>query len=136
MPSIELKRRVRWADADPAGRINFPRYFEYMEDGEGELMRACGLSYAMLPPGYGVPRVHTECSFRKILSYDAPFTLRVTVGKLGNTSIRYDYQFFLDGDTHEPAAEGSMTVVVIKDGRPVTIPEHWRLALSDSPAHS
>jgi acyl-CoA thioester hydrolase len=132
MPSIELQRRVRWADADPAGRINFPRYFEYMEDGEAELMRACGLSYATLPPGYGVPRVHTECSFRKILSYDAPFTMRVTVGKLGTTSIRYDYQFFLDGAARELAAEGSMTIVVIKEGRPIAIPDNWRAALSDA----
>ena len=133
MPSIEVKRRVRWADSDPAGRINFPRYFEYMEDGEAELMRARGLSYATLPAGCGVPRVHTECSFRKILNYDAPFTMRVTVGKLGNTSIRYDYQFFLDGESPELAAEGSMTIVVIKDGRPIPIPQEWREALSDPP---
>ena len=131
MPSIELPLRVRWADSDPAGRINFPRYFDYMEDGEGELMRACGLSYAKLPPGYGVPRVHTECSFRKILAYDAPFTMRVTVGKLGNSSIRYDYQFFTQGEPAELAAEGSMTIVVIKDGRPIDIPQEWRAALSD-----
>ena len=133
MPSIELRRRVRWADSDPAGRINFPRYFDYMEDGEAELMRSCGLSYAQLPPGLGVPRVHTECSFRKILAYDAPFTMRVSVGKLGHTSIRYDYQFFNDGDPRELAAEGSMTIVVIKDGRPVEIPPDWRAALSDRP---
>jgi YbgC/YbaW family acyl-CoA thioester hydrolase len=131
MPSIELSLRVRWADSDPAGRINFPRYFDYMEDGEAELMRSRGLSYAHLPAGYGVPRVHTECSFRKILNYDAPFTMRVTVGKLGNTSIRYDYQFFNHGDPPELAAEGSMTIVVIKDGRPIEIPGEWRAALSD-----
>ena len=81
MPSIELALRVRWADSDPAGRINFPRFFDYMEDGERELMRSCGLSYAMLPPGYSVPRVHTECSFRKMLVYDAEFTMRFAVGK-------------------------------------------------------
>lgn len=131
MPSIELSLRVRWADSDPAGRINFPRYFDYMEDGEAELMRSRGLSYAHLPAGYGAPRVHTECSFRKILNYDAPFTMRVAVGKLGNTSIRYDYQFFTGGDPRELAAEGSMTIVVIKDGRPSEIPKEWRAALSD-----
>ena len=131
MPSIELQLRVRWADSDPAGRINFPRYFDYMEDGEAELMRSRGLSYAQLPPGYGVPRVHTECSFRKILQYDAPFKMRVTVGKLGNSSIRYDYQFFSDSEPAELAAEGSVTIVVIKDGRPIEIPQEWRAALSD-----
>ena len=131
MPSIELQCRVRWADSDPAGRINFPRYFDYMEDGEAELMRSRGLSYSQLPSGYGVPRVHTECSFRKILQYDAPFRMRVTVGKLGNSSIRYDYQFFTGGEPAELAAEGSMTIVVIKDGRPIEIPQEWRAVLSD-----
>ena len=131
MPSIELELRVRWADSDPAGRINFPRYFDYMEDGEAELMRSRGLSYAKLPPGYGVPRVHTDCTFKKILSYDAAFVMRVTVGKLGNSSIRYDYQFFTDDDPRELAAEGSMTIVVIKDGRSIEIPADWRAALSD-----
>jgi acyl-CoA thioester hydrolase len=130
MPSIEMKLRVRWADSDPAGRINFPRYFDYMEDGEAELMRSVGLSYAHLPPGYGVPRVHTECTFRKVLDYDVPFTMRVTLGKLGNSSIRYDYQFFTQADESELAAEGSMTIVVVKDGRPIEIPPQWRAALS------
>ena len=102
-----------------------------MEDGEAELMRSCGLSYAHLPAGYGVPRVHTDCTFRKILNYDVPFTMRVTVGRLGHTSIRYEYQFFTQGDPRELAAEGSMTVVVIKDGRPIEIPANWRAALSD-----
>ena len=129
MPTIELKQRVRWADSDPAGRINFPRYFDYMEDGEAELMRSCGLSYAKLPPGYSVPRVHTECTFKKILAYDAPFTMRVTVGKLGTTSIRYDFQFFNESDPPELAAAGSMTLVVIKDGQPIEIPQDWRTAL-------
>jgi acyl-CoA thioester hydrolase len=130
MPSIEMQLRVRWADSDPAGRINFPRYFDYMEDGEAALMRSVGLSYAQLPPGYGVPRVHTDCTFRKILGYDVPFTMRVTIGKLGNTSIRYEYQFLTDEDPSEVAAEGSMTIVVVKDGRPIEIPPEWRTALS------
>jgi len=130
MPSVEMKLRVRWADSDPAGRINFPRYFEYMEDGEAALMRSVGLSYARLPAGYGVPRVQTECTFRKVLAYDVPFTMRVTIGKLGNSSIRYEYQFFTDGDHSELAAEGSMTIVVVKDGRPIDIPPDWRAALS------
>jgi acyl-CoA thioesterase FadM len=102
-----------------------------MEDGEAELMRSRGLSYAQLPAGYGVPRVHTDCTFKKILDYDARFTMRVTVGKLGNTSIRYDYQFLTEGDPPELAAQGSMTIVVIKDGRPIEIPANWRAALSD-----
>jgi acyl-CoA thioesterase FadM len=130
MPANARDLRLRGADADPAGRITVPRSVDYMEDGESELMRSCGLSYEMLPEGYSVPRVHTDCTFRKMLNYDARFMMRVTVGKLGNSSIRYDYQFFNRSDPPELAAEGSMTVVVIKDGRPTDIPANWRAALS------
>ena len=78
MPSIELKRRVRWADADPAFRINFPRYFEYFEEGEAELLRSRGFSLLKSDSEYGFPRVHAECSFKRTLaievwwSYDRP----------------------------------------------------------------
>lgn len=129
MPSIELKLRVRWADADAAGRINTPRYFEYFEDGEIELLRQRGQPLSR--GHYDFPRVHTECTFKKMLALDQPFTMRVTVGKLGRTSIRYDYLFFTEDDFTEPAATGSMTVVAVKDGRPVELPAELRAALSD-----
>jgi len=29
---IEFKRRLRWADADAAARLHFPRIFEIIED--------------------------------------------------------------------------------------------------------
>ncbi len=129
MPTIELKRRVRWADADPAFRINFPRYFEYFEEGESELLRACGLSLLYHGHEYGFPRVQADCTFKRTLALDAEFTMRVSVGKLGRSSIRYDYQFF---DEHgELAAEGSMTVVATKDGKAVEMPAEMRAALTD-----
>ena len=127
MPTIELKRRVRWADADPAFRINFPRYFEYFEEGEAELLRACGITFDQ-HVGYGMPRVHSECTFKKPLLLDAEFIMRVSIGKLGRSSIRYEYQIF--DLSQELAAEGSMTVVCTKDGQSAEIPATLRAALS------
>jgi acyl-CoA thioester hydrolase len=129
MPTIELKRRVRWADADPAFRINFPCYFEYFEDGEGELLRACGITNWYQQSAYGFPRVHAECTFKKTLALDAEFTMRVSVGKLGRSSIRYDFEFF--DENNELAANGTMTVVATKDGQAVAMPETLRAALTD-----
>ncbi len=129
MVSIELERRIRWSDADAAGRLNFPRIFEYFEDGEAELMRSVGL--APFDGGeYDFPRKHVEAVFHRELPLDAPFVMRVTVGKLGNTSIRFDYQVFADEAGSQLALEGSMTVVAVKDGRPAPIPEKMRQALS------
>jgi acyl-CoA thioester hydrolase len=126
-PFIEFKRRLRWADADAAGRLHFPRIFEIVEEAETELLRGVEWPLDVRRRDYDFPRVHLECRFRRIIALDAPFRLRFTVGKLGRTSIRYDYQVF-DG-AEELAIEGTMTVVVMCDGTPVKIPPTLRAAL-------
>lgn len=124
--SIELERRLRWADADAAGRLHFPRIFEIIEEAESELVRK--IEWPMnRSMGYDFPRVNIECRFMRVLELDAPFKLRLTAGKLGRTSIRYDYQVFdAEGET---AIEGSMTLVVLQNGKPTPIPENLRAAL-------
>jgi len=128
MPTVELRRHIRWADADAAGRLHFPRMFEYFEDAEAELLRSVGYSMHEHGKNYDFPRVHIECHFRHVLALDAPFTLRASVGKIGRTSIRYDFQALTDAP-REVALEGSMTVVVVQGGQPVEIPADLRAAL-------
>jgi acyl-CoA thioester hydrolase len=124
--SIELERRLRWADADAAGRLHFPRIFEIVEEAESELVRS--IEWPMNRSlGYDFPRVHVECQFLRVLELDAKFRLRLTAGKLGRTSIRYDFQVF-DADA-ELAIEGTMTVVVLQNGKPTEIPPTLRKAL-------
>ncbi len=126
-PSIEFKRRLRWADADAAGRLHFPRIFEIIEEAEGELMRSIAWPLNLRRKDYDFPRVHLECQFKRIIALDAPYRLLLTVGKLGRTSIRYDYQVFDEGE--ELAIEGTMTVVVLREGKPTEIPLDLRAAL-------
>jgi YbgC/YbaW family acyl-CoA thioester hydrolase len=127
-PFIEFKRRLRWADADAAGRLHFPRIFEIIEEAESELLRGIEWPMDVRRRNYDFPRVHLECRFQRILALDAAFRLRLNVGKLGRTSIRYDYQVFDAGE--ELAIEGTMTVVVLQDGVPTEIPIELRAALS------
>ena len=127
-PAIEFKRRLRWADADAAGRLHFPRIFEIVEEAEGELLHGIEWPMDLRRKHYDFPRVHVECRFLRMLALDAPFRLRLTVGKLGRSSIRYDYQVFDAGE--ELAIEGTMTVVMLQHGKPVEIPESLRVALS------
>lgn len=125
--SIELERRLRWADADAAGRLHFPRIFELVEEAESELVRTLGwpMNRSM---GYDFPRVHVECRFLRVLELDAPFRLRLAIGKLGRTSFRYDFHV-LNAD-NEVALEGTMTVVTLQDGKPVEIPPSLRAAFA------
>ena len=50
---------------------------------------------------------------------------------MGRTSIRYDYQVFDEGE--EVAIEGTMTVVVLENGKRTEIPPALRAALSGEP---
>ncbi|HEX8283414.1 MAG TPA: thioesterase family protein [Pyrinomonadaceae bacterium] len=127
IPTVEFNRRLRWADADAAGRLHFPRIFEIVEEAEGELLRGVGLPLDLRRRDYDFPRVHLECQFKRILALDAPFRLLFTVGKLGRTSIRYDYRVF--DSEGLLAIEGTMTVVVMRGGAPVEIPPQLRAAL-------
>jgi acyl-CoA thioesterase FadM len=68
--------------------------------------------------------------FHRVLALDAPFLLRLSVGHLGRTSIRYDFQAFADEACTELALAGSMTVVVVKNGTPREIPAAMREKLS------
>jgi acyl-CoA thioester hydrolase len=125
--SIELERRLRWADSDAAGRLHFPRIFELVEEAESELVRRIDwpMNRSM---GYDFPRVHVECRFIRVLELDARFRLRLRIGKLGRTSYRYDFHVFDAGG--ELAIEGTMTVVVLQNGKPTEIPPTLRAALA------
>src|SRR6266545_6033540 len=89
--AIEFHRRLRWADTDATGRLHFPRIFEIIEEAECELLRKVNWQVNLRETKYEFPRVHVECSFHRMIFLDAPFSLRLTVGKIGNTSIRYDF---------------------------------------------
>ena len=131
MKSIEIKRKVRWADTDASGRIYFPRIFDYVAEGEWELLHGLGVSRKQLGKIYDFPRVHTECHFKKMIELGERFTLRFWPGKLGRTSIRYNFEVFLDEESQETAAEGSMTVVILYNGKPAPIPIEIRTAFAD-----
>lgn len=125
--SVEFKRRLRWADADAAGRLHFPRIFEIIEEAEAELLRSVEWPLSVRRKAYDFPRRHLECQFYRVIALDAPFRLLLNVGHMGRTSIRYDYKVF--DEREELAIEGTMTVVVMQDGKPVEIPEALRAAL-------
>jgi acyl-CoA thioester hydrolase len=128
MRSIELKRTVRWVDADAAGRIYYARIFDYAGECEWELLRSIGITRKKEGNPYDFPRVHAECHFKKTLELGASFVIRFWAAKLGRTSIRYSFEVFLDKEPDGAAATGSVTVVVLHNGKPAEIPPQIRSA--------
>jgi acyl-CoA thioester hydrolase len=128
MKSIELQRKVRWVDADAAGRIYYARIFDYAGECEWELLHSIGINRKKLGETYDFPRVHAECHFKTILELGESFTIRLWPAKLGRTSIRYSFEVTLDNPEHEIAATGAVTVVVLHNGKPSPIPPQIRSA--------
>ncbi len=126
-PFVEFNRRMRWADVDAAGIMHFPRIFEIVEEAEIELLRKIGFSMFEKLQHLGFPRVRIECDFKKMIKLDAEFRLHLTVGKVGRSSIQYDFEAF--NDQNELALKGAMTVVTLKDGKLTKIPNDLRDAL-------
>ncbi len=129
--SIEFERRMRWADVDAAGILHFPCIFEIVEEAEIELLRKIGWSMFVNLKEFDFPRVRIECDFKRMIALDALFRLRLTIGKVGRSSIRYDFQAFLE--TGELALEGAMTVVLLRNGKLAKIPQDLRNALEGKP---
>jgi YbgC/YbaW family acyl-CoA thioester hydrolase len=125
--SIEFNRRLRWADADAAGRLHFPRIFEVIEEAETELFRSLELPTDVRRRKFDFPRVNVNCNFLRVIKLDAPYRLRFSVGQLGRSSIRYDYQVF--DEEGELAIDGTMTVVVMQEGNRIEIPAELRKLL-------
>lgn len=126
-PSIEFTRRMRWADVDAAGILHFPRIFEIVEEAEIELLRQIGFSMFEKLKEFDFPRVRIECDFKKMIPLDAEFRLYLTIGKVGRSSIQYDFQAF--NMKNEIALTGAMTVVTLKNGKLAKIPNDLRAAL-------
>jgi acyl-CoA thioesterase FadM len=103
--------------------------FEYFEDGEAALLQSVNYRLHEVASDYDFPRVHVECEFKQVLALDASFFMTITVGKLGRSSIRYDYQVFADEAKAELALRGSMTVVAVQEGKAAALPESLRRAL-------
>ena len=131
-PSIEFNRRMRWADVDAAGILHFPRIFEIVEEAEIELLRQIGFSMFESLKEFDFPRVRIECDFKKMIPLDAEFRLYLTIGKVGRSSIQYDFQAF--NTKNEIALSGAMTVVTLKNGKLAKIPQDLRDALEGKSA--
>ena len=126
-PFIEFTRRMRWADVDAAGILHFPRIFEIVEEAEIELLRQIGFSMFETLKDFDFPRVRIECDFKKMIPLDAEFRLYLTIGKVGRSSIQYDFKAF--NTKNAVALKGAMTVVTLKNGKLVKIPGDLREAL-------
>ena len=112
--AVEFKtsRRVEFRDTDAAGIVHFSAFFPMMEAAEHEMLRSLGIP--VLPhgdadsPPITWPRVAAECTYLSAARFEDLLDITARVGKIGSTSIRYEYQFRREGIN---IASGALTAV-------------------------
>ena len=138
MNKFVIEERVRWGDVDAAGIIFYGSYIRFFEIAETELFRAVGLPYGKVFEELQIwlPRVHLECDFHRAPRLDDLLQVDVYVGKIGNTSLRLNFEVRRKDERGDLGADLMATAhfVLVATSRdelkPLAVPEELRRALA------
>jgi 4-hydroxybenzoyl-CoA thioesterase len=95
VPEHTLAIQVRWSDADPAGIVFYPRFFEWYDVGCAALFESLGLPWPVIFPKYaivGVPIVETGSQFDSPVRYGDQVVVRSTVGWVRAKTFRVEHE--------------------------------------------
>jgi len=128
-----IEERVRWGDVDAARIIFYGAYIRFFEIAETELFRAVGLPYSVIfdEIDLWLPRVHLECDFHRVAQLDDLLEVSVYVGRIGNKSMRLDFEVRRKGEEELVATAHFVLAAVRKDTfESVPVPDLLRQRLS------
>jgi len=124
-----LAIQTRWADNDVYGHVNNVTYYSYFDTVVNcYLIDQGGLD---IHDGRVVGfAVETQCRFFKPVAYPERLEAGLRVGRLGNSSVRYEIAIFKEGDDEAAAAGHFVHVFVDRESdRPTPVPVSLRAAL-------
>ncbi len=124
----EMTLRVRYSECDPMGIAHHTVYPIWFEEGRTEMLRASGVTYAMLEPaGILLAVTRLELKYRLPARYDDVLTLRTRVTGGGRARIDHAYELYkaeADGSPGALLCTGESTLACLgRDGRPRPLPE-------------
>ena len=124
-----LSIQTRWSDNDIYGHVNNVTYYSYFDTVVNSFLIDQGGLDIQTGGVIGVA-VETMCKFNKPLAYPEVLEAGLRVGKLGNSSVRYEIGIFQEGAA-EAAAMGHFVHVFVDraTGKPAPIPDAIRSAL-------
>ena len=124
-----LSIQTRWSDNDIYGHVNNVTYYSYFDTVVNCFLIDRGGLDIETDSVIGVA-VETMCKFNKPLAFPEVLEAGLRVGKLGNSSVRYEIGIFQEGAA-EAAAMGHFIHVFVDraTGKPAPIPNAIRSAL-------
>jgi acyl-CoA thioester hydrolase len=120
---------TRWMDNDVYGHVNNVVYYSYFDTVINRYLIDQGGLDIHAAPVIGIA-VETACRFHRSLAFPETIDAALRVGKLGNSSVRYEIGLFKQGED-DAAADGHFIHVFVERAsqRPVPIPPQIRAAL-------
>lgn len=123
---FRVSEYVRWSDIDLAGIICYGAYVRFFEIAESELFRSLGLPFSELFENldFWLPRAQLHFEFRTPALLDDRLDLEMWVSKIGNSSLRLEFQARKNNATRDLTAEAYAVLVAVgrKDLRPIPLP--------------
>lgn len=117
---FETEIRVLYGDTDAGGVVYNATYLRYFEQGRGELMRGCGLSYKNLEEsGFVLPVVESYLRYKAPARYDDLLLVKTSLAEVTPFSCRFhchilrqdDNRLLVKGFTHHASInkKGTLT---------------------------
>ena len=132
MPYFGASVAVRFAEIDRAGIVYYPRFFHYFHIAFEEFFADCvGVPYHVMleERKIGFPAVRVECDYEAPLKFGDHLEVRISVARVGRTSVVFRYRVWNKGPARI-AADARVTVVCVDMDtfRPKPVGEPYRAA--------
>jgi len=91
---------VRWSDADPAGIVFYPRFYQWYDLGTETLFESLGLPWPATFEHYrivGVPIVESGSTFLSPVRYGDVVSVRSSVAWVKDKTFRMEHEIVVDG---------------------------------------
>lgn len=120
---------TRWTDNDIYGHINNALYYAFFDTTINEYLIAEGGLDITTGPVIAFA-AESHCQYLRPLAFPGTIDVGLRVGKLGNSSVRYELAIFKQGESFAAAAGYFVHVFVDRvTQRPVPMPISIRIAL-------
>ena len=126
-----VQHTTRWNDNDVYGHLNNVVHYSLFDSTVGTWVISRGLLDPRNSPVIALV-AETGCRYFGEMHFPSLITAGLRVGKIGNSSVRYELALFSDGQ-EVASAEGHFVHVYIdaSSRRPCPIPDHARAAMKE-----
>ncbi len=128
---IAVRLQVRFNETDLQGHVNFAWYLNYFDVALTNYLKAIGFSYQqMVAGGLDLLYVDAHAAYHSPAYFDETLLAQCRVDRIGNTSVRFEFQVTAESD-QRLVATGEITTVMAESEhrRKVRVPDQFREAV-------